>query len=246
MDRETSGSGYCDNMKGNLDYSKGSWHYKIIFFVWMNYHHWRPVPTNLCPYLRKLCISIPALPFFVIWRKLPKKVTDHQTTAQILFGYGVLVHLGMFIITILLGGEYMDRVAELETSWYDCTIPYDITTCFDRSTGELISINANTNDIDFRDFGETIRGVERYQISEELVKIDWWWGWAFYVLSVIVATVGIGALFGLFALVDKLQRRPKGTSLSKLGIVSDYMEAKHNKICPCINFTEVKEKEKDG
>lgn len=227
-------------MAESLTYSRQSWHYKIILFVFGNqfYYPERAIPTNLCPYLRKLVFSTVFYVPVYMWRKLPNKIQNHSLLGQVLFGYAILVHLAMFIITILAGGEYVtaNEIIIEGNVFYDCTIPYDLMSCGTVATSE------NTNSMSFINDGTELWVSPQYETVRETIPIEWWWGWAFYFISITVAGLGTGLLFGVSVLIDKAKDRPKGKSL---GIIGDYMEAKHDNICPCINFTDKKEKE-DG
>lgn len=228
--------------RNKLDYSKGSWHYRVIFFVWMNYHWNRPVPTNLCPYLRKLCISIVALPFFAVWRKLPRSITKHELESQLLFGYGVIVHLIMFFITITSGGEFIDSTENIYIDIFTCSTPYDITTCVILEPTSNGSSMENIQSMEWGESGTMLYATEFVDVTTTVIEIEWWWGWAFYIISVLVLWAGFYLILGVGLLIDKIRDSDRGESL---GILGDYMEAKHDKICPCINFKE-KEEKKDG
>jgi len=53
----------------------------------------------------------------------------------------------------------------------------------------------------------------------------------------IVGAVGGASLAGGFALKDHLKKRPKKEHRTR-GLIKEYIGAKHNKICPCVEFVE--------
>lgn len=185
-----------------LNYGKSSWHYKVVFLVFCNYHWFNPVPTNLCPYLRKLVISIPAYPFVLIWNKLPEKINEHTDIGRILFIYFIIVHTVWTLIYFLSGGIYYER------TWEDGSI---------------------TNEV--------------------AKQLDWYWGTVFYLGSIAVCAVGGGIIVVVCDYLDERKNRQRrdGTykkSNQTIKLVKDYMNSKHSKICPHINFIDDEEKKK--
>jgi len=64
----------------------------------------------------------------------------------------------------------------------------------------------------------------------------------------VIGIVGGLVLFGAYALVDYIKGRPKKTKAKRehktTGLFKAYVHAKHNKICPCVEFIdEVKDEE---
>lgn len=101
------------NKDKELQYDVNSWHYRLGKYTW----HWRPdsvywrytAPTNLCPYMRKILYAFICGPLFFMWRMLPSSIKDHELLAQILFTYGVLVHIAYFILGFVTGGIITDN-----------------------------------------------------------------------------------------------------------------------------------------
>ena len=52
-----------------------------------------------------------------------------------------------------------------------------------------------------------------------------------------VGLVIVGCMFGVLALKDYIQGRPKKDHRTR-GLIKTYMQAKHDKICPCVEFEE--------
>lgn len=190
--------------ENELDYDVNSWHYKVILLVFTNFHWAKPVPNNLCPYLRKLVISTLAYPFVLVWNKLPEKINEHTDLGRSLFIYFIIVHTVWGLIYLLSGGIYYER------TWEDGNI-----------------------------------------INEVAKQLDWYWGTLFYLVSI---TIG-GAVGGTIVLVcdylderkdrkykERREKRMAGERPSR-SLIRDYIRAKHNKICPRINFTEKSGKE---
>jgi len=64
-----------------------------------------------------------------------------------------------------------------------------------------------------------------------------WWHVPVWVLGMtIVVSAIIGTIFGLMTLGDWIKDRPRKTR--KPSIVREYMKAKHDKVCPCIEFSD--------
>lgn len=87
-------------------------------------------------------------------------------------------------------------------------------------------------------------GVQSLLWTVEYFDSEWvpppWW------LMLVVYFAGIGAALGVFGLVvageainNRLkQRRRDKKSRRATSLISSYLEAKHNKICPCVEFEE--------
>jgi len=58
-----------------------------------------------------------------------------------------------------------------------------------------------------------------------------------------VGVVGGLVLWGAFSLYDYIKQRPK-IKHRTTGLIKTYMKAKHDKICPCVEFTGEKENER--
>ena len=95
----------------SLDCDTNSWHYKTIEKTWKNYHY-TPVPRNFCPYMRKLVLSIFALPFVLLWRQMPQAIQNYEEIFLTLFIYGILVHTVYGLMFVLSGGIYYERIME--------------------------------------------------------------------------------------------------------------------------------------
>ena len=103
------------NKENSLPCDTNSWHYKVVNTTWKNYHY-TPVPRNFCPYMRKLVLSIFALPFVLLWRKLPQAIQNYEEIALVLFVYAVIVHSVYAVLFIASGGVYMER------EWVESTV----------------------------------------------------------------------------------------------------------------------------
>ncbi len=89
-----------------------------------------------------------------------------------------------------------------------------------------------------------------YLLNHALVTVDnkpeiWWLGWGIFFGGIITALVIIGLVVIGSTMVDKINDRrteyrrnhPKDyTKDSTIRLVADYVEAKHENICPCIVF----------
>ena len=218
-----------------LKYSKKSWHYRLIHYTWGKYQYY-PVPTNLCPYIRKLILSMICGPMFFVWRHLPNVIQRHDQLALALFVYGLAVHATMIIITVGVGGM-MHVGTEVVTmqNTYQCDIPNDLTSCVpigDHRTLETITEMYFSGD-------GTRLVVESTESIKQYIQIEWWWGWAFYILSVLAASGLFGVAVGIMAVIDAINHRKRDyTKRRTTNIVKNYIESKHDKVCPCIVFTD--------
>lgn len=72
--------------------------------------------------------------------------------------------------------------------------------------------------------------------STDHIKIEWWWGWAIYVGTVVSASIILGVIMVVESMVNDYRRRKKPDAGRTLQVFHDYIEAKHDKICPEITF----------
>ncbi len=76
-------------------------------------------------------------------------------------------------------------------------------------------------------------------IGTLLFNLEWWEVPLGVTIFIIIIMGFVGLMFGLMALKDHLEKKPKS---HKPSIVREYMRAKHDKVCPEIEFEdEVKE-----
>ncbi len=71
-------------------------------------------------------------------------------------------------------------------------------------------------------------GNERLPIFQDMVLIGFIGG------NVIGLVITVGVLTG-FAIVDYIKKRPKKDHKTR-GLVKTYVQSKHDKICPCVEF----------
>lgn len=217
-------------MSENLQVIRTTWHYRLIDYVYKGQWDHKRHPTNLCPYMRKIVMAIILLPGMAVWHNLPDRLTDHPDVAKSLVILAIMVHTIMFILTVTSGGELILKDTEYIITQYPCLAQYDLQSCVD-------VVTTVKSEISFTADG-TVLNVKTSEVERTVLTIKWWWGWAVY--FGIIAAIIIIVLFsaGVVALYDKIRDRPykphKKSETREL--VSAYFTAKHNKICPCIDF----------
>jgi len=149
---------------GCVQFSKNSWHYKLVHFVFPSFFWSESGMVNLCPYMRRVIISIFSVVFVAGWRKLPDRIQEFAWVAQ-----GELIFLTI-IVFASAGMSYLDDQDK------DILPPF-----------------------------------------EHLV------GYGFAVIA------------GIVALIDYIKDRPKKEHKTR-GLIKTYVESKHEKICPCVEF----------
>jgi hypothetical protein len=161
---------------GCVQFSKNSWHYKLVHFVFPAFFWSETGRVSLCPYMRRVVISILSVIFVAGWRKLPDRIQDNAWIAQ-----GELIFL--FLVVSMAG---------------------------------------------FLDFMDTYKETDKLPIFQDLVLIGFIGG------NVIGGFIAVAVLGG-FALKDYIDGRPKKDHRTR-GLVKTYMQSKHDKICPCVEF----------
>jgi len=159
---------------GCVQFSKNSWHFKLVHFVFPAFF-WSS-RVNLCPYMRRVVVSILSVIFVVGWRKLPDRIQDNAWIAQ-----GELIFL--FLVVSMAG---------------------------------------------FLDFMDTYKETDKLPIFQDLVLIG-------FIGGNLIGLFGVGLIFGGYALNDYIKKRPKADHKTR-GLVKTYMQSKHDKICPCVEF----------
>jgi len=77
-------------------------------------------------------------------------------------------------------------------------------------------------------------------VSEIVHQMEWWWGTAFYLLSI----GAVGGVIGLFIIIadwndrrkERLREQGKYKKNQTVNIFKQYIHAKHSKICPRMEF----------
>jgi len=163
---------------GCVQFNKNSWHYKLVHFVFPAFFWSETGRVNLCPYMRRVVISVLAVIFVAGWRKLPDGIQEYGWVAQ-----GEVIFLA--IIVIVAG---------------------------------------------FMDIADERVGNEKLPEFLDMVAIGFLGG------NIIGLLITVTALGG-FALSDYIKKRPK-TDHKTRGLIKTYVESKHNKICPCVEFND--------
>ncbi len=161
---------------GCVQFSKNSWHYKLVHFVFPSFFWSETNMVNLCPYMRRVIISIVSVIFVAGWRKLPYRIQEYGWVAQ-----GEVIFLSIIVIM----------------------------------AGVL-------------DFMDTYKETDKLPIFQDMVLIG-------FIGGNIVGLVITGGVLGGFALSDYIKKRPKKDHKTR-GLVKTYMQSKHDKICPCVEF----------
>ena len=86
-------------------------------------------------------------------------------------------------------------------------------------------------------------------INETVKQFEWWWGTAFYLGSIAVVGAVIGLVMVVCDYLDERKRKQREQGVysknKSVSLFKDYMHAKHNKICPFMDFYNSKEEKKD-
>ncbi len=162
---------------GCVQFNKNSWHYKLVHFVFPAFFWSESGLVSLCPYMRRVVISVLSVIFVAGWRKLPDRIQEFAWVAQ-----GELIFLALVVIV----AGFMDI------------------------TDERI-------------------GNERLPIFQDMVLYGFLGGNA-------IGLIGFVLIAGIVALVDYIKDRPKKEHKTR-GLIKTYVQSKHNKICPCVEFT---------
>ncbi len=161
---------------GCVQFSKNSWHYKLVHLVFPSFFWSETNMVNLCPYMRRVIVSIFAVAFVVPWRKLPYRIQEYSWVAQ-----GEVI----FLTLVVMGAGLMDIADERV-------------------------------------------GNEKFPEFQVLVLYG-------FIGGNVIGLIGAGGIIGGFALSDYLKKRPKKDHKTR-GLVKTYMQSKHDKICPCVEF----------
>ena len=78
---------------GCVQFSKNSWHYKLVHFVFPAFFWSASDTVSLCPYMRRVVISVLSVIFVAGWRKLPDRIQEYAWVAQ-----GELIFLAIIVI----------------------------------------------------------------------------------------------------------------------------------------------------
>jgi len=161
---------------GCVQFNKNSWHYKLVHFVFPSFFWSETNMVNLCPYMRRVVISIFTVIFVAGWRKLPYKIQDNAwlIQAELIF---------LTLVVICAGGM---------------------------------------------DIADTQVGNDKFPPFGDLVAYGFLGG-------NLVGVIGGSAIAGGYALKDRIEARPK-TDHKTRGLIKTYVSAKHDKICPCVEF----------
>lgn len=162
---------------GCVQFSKNSWHYKLVHLVFPAFFWSETNMVNLCPYMRRVIISVLAVAFVVPWRKLPDRIQDNAW----------IVH------------------------------------------GELIFLFLVASMAGYLDFMDNYRATDNLPIFQDLVLIG-------FIGGNVIGLIGFALIAGGFALKDRIKRRPK-TDHKTRGLIKTYVASKHDKICPCVEFS---------
>jgi len=79
-----------DKENGNLVMCKSSWHYRLVMFIFTDYFIFQD-RVNLCPYMRRVIISIFLFPFVGGWEFVPDSIRIHKDICQFLSIFVLLV-----------------------------------------------------------------------------------------------------------------------------------------------------------
>lgn len=161
---------------GCVQFSKNSWHYKLVHFVFPAFFWSETNMVNLCPYMRRVVISIISVIFVAGWRKLPDRIQEFAWIAQ-----GEVIFLAIIVICV-----------------------------------------------GFIDFVDTYREIDKFPEFLDMVAIG-------FIGGNVVGLVIAGGVMGAFALSDYIKKRPKKDHKTR-GLVKTYVQSKHDKICPCVEF----------
>lgn len=75
-----------------------------------------------------------------------------------------------------------------------------------------------------------------FTTAEPKFEYEWWYTFAAYgAISGVIGTI-VGLMFGVDALINLRENKKKDCKVSGPNIVTQYIKAKHNKICPIIEF----------
>ena len=161
---------------GCVQFSKNSWHYKLVHFVFPAFFWSESGMVNLCPYMRRVIISIVSVIFVAGWRKLPDRIQEYSWIAQ-----GEVIFLALVVV-----------VAGL------------------------------------MDIADERAGNERMPEFQDLVAYGFLGGNA-------IGLIGFIAIAGIVSLLDYIRDRPKKEHKTR-GLIKTYVQSKHNKLCPCVEF----------
>jgi len=73
-------------------------------------------------------------------------------------------------------------------------------------------------------------------IGTQYWGFEWWWVLAFVGAVSVIVTVLIGLALGLMVLKERWDDRP--ITQHKPSLLKEYVKAKHDRVCPCIEFVE--------
>jgi len=96
--------------------------------------------------------------------------------------------------------------------------------------GEVIFLALVVIFAGFLDFMDTYKETDKLPEFLDLVAIGFFGG---NVIGLFIA----GCILGAFALKDYIEGRPK-TDHKTRGLIKTYVQSKHDKICPCVEFEE--------
>jgi len=162
---------------GCVQFSKNSWHYKLVHLVFPAFFWSETNMVNLCPYMRRVIVSVLAVAFVVPWRKLPDRIQEYGWVMQ-----GELIFLTIIVIFAGLVDIADERI-----------------------------------------------GNDKLPPFEDMVLYG-------FIGGNVVGLVIAGGVMGAFALSDYIKKRPKKDHKTR-GLVKTYMASKHDKICPCVEFS---------
>ena len=163
---------------GCVQFNKNSWHYKLVHLVFPSFFWSASDIVNLCPYMRRVVISVLAVAFVVPWRKLPDRIQEYAWVVQ-----GELI----FLAIIVIGAGLMD-------------------------------------------ISDERAGNERLPEFQYLVIYG-------FIGGNLIGLFGAGLILGGYALSDYIKGRPKKDHKTR-GLLKTYVQSKHDKICPCVEFTD--------
>lgn len=161
---------------GCVQFSKNSWHYKLVHFVFPAFFWSETGRVSLCPYMRRVVISVLSVIFVAGWRKLPDRIQEYAWIA-----HGELIFLA---IIVMVAGAM--------------------------------------------DISDERIGNEKLPIFQDMVLIG-------FIGGNVIGLIGVGVIFGVVSLIDYIKERPKKEHRTR-GLIKTYVESKHNKICPCVEF----------
>ncbi len=96
--------------------------------------------------------------------------------------------------------------------------------------GEVIFLAIIVMVAGIMDISDERIGNERLPIFQDMVLIG-------FIGGNIIGLVGFGVIFGVVALIDYIKDRPKKEHKTR-GLIKTYVTSKHDKICPCVEFTD--------